>query len=167
MKCEYCKKEHDGSYGSGRFCSGKCARGFSTKEKRQEINEKVSKKLSIDGLSKQEKIEKKRLEKHASYMREIEAASILDLSKRTVAKIMKRMNMPCSYCGWHVEGVIGDIHHILEKKNGGGDNMENLTYLCPNCHRLAHSGLIEKEKLISLQDYISDTWKDFYYIKGR
>ena len=43
--CENCEAEHDGSYGSGRFCSTKCARGFSTKAKRKEINEKVSKKL--------------------------------------------------------------------------------------------------------------------------
>ena len=43
--CENCKKEHDGNYGSGRFCSCKCARGFSTKSKRKEINKKVSKKL--------------------------------------------------------------------------------------------------------------------------
>ena len=32
MKCENskCNKEHDGSYGSGRFCCDKCARSFST-----------------------------------------------------------------------------------------------------------------------------------------
>ena len=24
MICENCNKEHDGSYGSGRFCSSKC-----------------------------------------------------------------------------------------------------------------------------------------------
>lgn len=27
-KCEYCGKEHDGSYGSGRFCCARCARKF-------------------------------------------------------------------------------------------------------------------------------------------
>jgi hypothetical protein len=43
--CENCQKEHEGTYGSGRFCSAKCARGFSTKGKRKEINEQVSKKL--------------------------------------------------------------------------------------------------------------------------
>ena len=32
MICENCKKEHDGTYGSGRFCSNKCARSFSTKK---------------------------------------------------------------------------------------------------------------------------------------
>lgn len=45
MNCENCNKEHVNKYGSGRFCSAKCARGFSTKEKRKEINRKVSKKL--------------------------------------------------------------------------------------------------------------------------
>jgi len=43
--CENCGNPHDGQYGSGRFCSSKCSRGFSTKEKRKEINEKVSKSL--------------------------------------------------------------------------------------------------------------------------
>lgn len=30
-KCELCNKEHDGLYGSGRFCSKECSRSFSTK----------------------------------------------------------------------------------------------------------------------------------------
>jgi hypothetical protein len=42
MKCEYCDKKHDESYASGRFCSQKCARGFSSRDKREEINKKVS-----------------------------------------------------------------------------------------------------------------------------
>lgn len=47
-KCENCNLNHDGEYGSGRFCNNKCARGFSTKAKRKEINEKVSKSLTRD-----------------------------------------------------------------------------------------------------------------------
>ena len=31
MICENCGKEHDGSYGSGRFCCKECAKAFSTK----------------------------------------------------------------------------------------------------------------------------------------
>ena len=42
MICEHCESVHDGHYGSGRFCSPKCARSFSTSEKRNEINKKVS-----------------------------------------------------------------------------------------------------------------------------
>lgn len=40
--CENCSLEHNGLYGSGRFCCTKCARSFSTKLKRHIINEKVS-----------------------------------------------------------------------------------------------------------------------------
>lgn len=45
MICENCEKEHEGSYGSGRFCCKKCARGYSTKAKRKEINRRVSQSL--------------------------------------------------------------------------------------------------------------------------
>ena len=45
MRCEKCNIEHDGRYGSGRFCSQSCSRSFSTKEKRSLINEKVSSQL--------------------------------------------------------------------------------------------------------------------------
>lgn len=42
MKCENCNIPHNSDYGSGRFCSSKCARSFSTKAKRKEINQKIS-----------------------------------------------------------------------------------------------------------------------------
>lgn len=45
MKCETCGKNHDGSYGSGRFCCQACARSFATSKNRKEINQKVSKSL--------------------------------------------------------------------------------------------------------------------------
>jgi len=45
MVCENCNNEHDGSYGSGRFCCCKCAKAFSTKNKRKEISDKVSRTL--------------------------------------------------------------------------------------------------------------------------
>jgi very-short-patch-repair endonuclease len=47
--CEMCNNDHDGSFGSGRFCSNHCARGFSTKNKRSEINKKISQKLKNKG----------------------------------------------------------------------------------------------------------------------
>jgi len=43
MNCENCNNEHDGSYGSGRFCQQICSRSFSTKAKRKQINEKARK----------------------------------------------------------------------------------------------------------------------------
>jgi uncharacterized protein with PIN domain len=166
--CENCEKEHNGGYGSGRFCDYVCARGFSTKFKRNEINLKVSKTLSKthDGLTKQQRIQLEIADKHASYVRETEITSLFDLSKRTISKILKRMSLPCSLCNWFVEKVVCDIHHINEKKNGGTDEHTNLTYVCPNCHRLIHNGNIEKEKIVNLYDYIGDSWKDYYYVKN-
>ena len=48
MICKNCGSEFEGKYSkwtSGEFCSRKCARGFASKEKREEINLKVSIKL--------------------------------------------------------------------------------------------------------------------------
>ena len=53
--CENCGTEHEGKFGSGRFCSLKCSRAFSTKAKRKEINKKVSKKLLGKSLSNEHK----------------------------------------------------------------------------------------------------------------
>ena len=61
MICENCNKEHNGSYGSGRFCMMKCARAFSSKEKRQEINAKVS--LTLKGKPSNRKMERDNREK--------------------------------------------------------------------------------------------------------
>lgn len=46
MECESCHQGHNANYGSGRFCNVRCARSFSTKSKRKEINERVSKTLT-------------------------------------------------------------------------------------------------------------------------
>jgi hypothetical protein len=47
--CENCEKFFIwNEVGTGRFCNIKCARGFSTKFKRKEINEKVARKLTLE-----------------------------------------------------------------------------------------------------------------------
>jgi hypothetical protein len=54
MKCKNCEKEaiKYSKYSKGEFCSKKCACSYSTKEKRVEINEKVSKTLTKDKIEK-------------------------------------------------------------------------------------------------------------------
>ena len=47
--CENCNTEITIKYGSGRFCPNKCAKGFSTKKLRNEINLKVASKLKGTG----------------------------------------------------------------------------------------------------------------------
>lgn len=45
-RCENCNLKIEENYGSGRFCGSKCARSFSTKASRAEINKKVSKTMA-------------------------------------------------------------------------------------------------------------------------
>lgn len=87
--------------------------------------------------------------------------SILSLSKRTISKIMGRLNVGCSVCGW--KEAVCDIHHINGRKCENADDHDNLAYVCPNCHRLCHTGLIPKEKIVNLRDFIGDLWKDYYF----
>lgn len=92
--------------------------------------------------------------------------SILDVSKRTITKILKRANKGCSICGWNESTC--DIHHIIERKNGGTDNIDNLIIVCPNCHRIIHTTKkYSKQFLLSLSiDKTFVNWKDFYYISN-
>jgi len=86
-------------------------------------------------------------------------ASILDMSKRTATKILLRIGKGCSNCGWNESSC--DLHHILPRSKGGSDLNENLTVLCPNCHRLAHTKKLKT--FVSLTSQIGEVWRDFYY----
>lgn len=58
--CEFCNKEHDGNYGSGRFCSPQCARAFSqgfiTEEGRQRQKAPL-----IDPILRHDQLERRRI----------------------------------------------------------------------------------------------------------
>lgn len=59
------------------------------------------------------------------------------------------ITMECKICNF----PISDVHHIIPKKYGGTDDMDNLVNLCPNHHRSFH-------KLLSGVVYNSS--KSFY-----
>ena len=51
----------------------------------------------------------------------------------------------CAICGW--DETPCDVAHIEARKNGGYDNIENVTMLCPNHHRKFDMGLIPVEMI--------------------
>ena len=66
----------------------------------------------------------------------------------------------CSNCGW--DKTVCDVHHIHGRKIDRPNSFDNLSYLCPNCHRLAHKNILKPEELISLSSQIKDEWKKYY-----
>jgi hypothetical protein len=99
MICENCNKEHDGNFGSGRFCSSKCARGYSTKEKREEINQKVS--LKLNKKSNYRKISKEEIlfaiEKEQSMLA---ASKYLDVPFSSFKRFALKYNLYKPNQGW-------------------------------------------------------------------
>lgn len=44
----------------------------------------------------------------------------------------------CEVCNRNSAFSRIDIHHIVFKSNGGGDNLANTMFLCRKCHNRAH-----------------------------
>lgn len=72
-------------------------------------------------------------------------------------------------------GGILSIYYIhssikLPKKQGGTDELSNLTYICPNCHRIVHTNpKLLKNELVSFEEQshkLNIDWKDYYYYKS-
>lgn len=165
MKCEYCNLDHDGTYGSGRFCKKTCATGFSTQSKRKEINEAVSLKAKSRGM-----ISTKHLQTKASREKRTqtmiakygrtgfpEHARILGLEKSREIRAKRIQNTPfnllsnplkkrfllaelgrkCFLC-FKEEWMGEPIPIELDHIDGNHSNNEksNFRLLCPNCHAL-------------------------------
>jgi hypothetical protein len=160
MKCEKCNQEHNGEYASGRFCSNKCAKSFSTKEKRSEINKKVSKTIinkSLKGipLTEKQKIAYKNKigSKMPKYSIEKMRNSLIEYNKERIKNIpieklgivlrrrilFNESNHQCTIC--ETKNVFRkDGKCILEIDHINGDHMdntrENLRVVYPTCHAL-------------------------------
>jgi hypothetical protein len=63
--------------------------------------------------------------------------------------LRKRFSGACMRCGWDLAPC--DTHHILPKRKGGKQTLENGIILCPNCHRLADYGILSTEELIRIR----------------
>lgn len=45
----------------------------------------------------------------------------------------------CQICAFPNTKIL-HVHHIIERSNGGTDNLDNLLLICPNCHATIHYG---------------------------
>lgn len=162
MVCENCTREHDGSYGSGRFCGQRCARGFSTKGSREDISEQVSETLRSKGIRPPKQYEFKsgdaNLNKTLDRRRKISESNTLHQRKRMSEDLSRWKNgelQPSarraknllifefgekySECGWAERNSHSNTIPVeLEHRDGDCYNnaYSNVCLLCPNDHSL-------------------------------
>ena len=189
--CPKCSIEFDdySKYSPKKFCSRKCANSREqTKEIRESKSKKLQKETnckycgvtykSVSGAATHEKscldnpnrvpgsffnkvhtLDTKIKQGQKNGMGLRIPASLLDMSKRTSSKIMKRLGIGCFTCGWDLGSC--DIHHILPVSKGGSDDNGNLTYICPNCHRLAHENKLTT--FTSVEEKVGEEWRKCYF----
>lgn len=167
LVCTYCSIEFETQDKNAKFCGHSCSAKFNNKSLSDETKAKIKIKIreywKLHPERQSKGIEHSKLvgKTTRGKYRERCPDSILSLSKRTISKVLKRLSIGCSICGWNESSC--DIHHINGKKVEDKHGHWNLTLLCPNCHRKAGNKLIEKSSLISLDKYIGETWKQFYF----
>jgi len=171
-KCKYCGNDFNVDSKTKRkiFCNSSCSASYNNK-KRGKLSDEHKKRISKSvkniwdenpetfncfGDKHSKSVGKTTKGKYRKTVN-----SILELSKRTITKLIKRMDLGCSNCGWNITTC--DIHHINGRKIDDCDNHNNLSLLCPNCHRMAHGGHLEKKNIIPLSKHLPDNWKDYYY----
>ena len=168
---ENCKKLFKPKKKNQRFCCYNCSLDENKKRSIENWKNTNYRKRISDSLKKrwQENRElfstgeehSKKVGKYTKGKYKGEITSLLDVSLRTTRKILKRLKLKCNRCGWDLGSC--DIHHINGKKIENCNEHFNLTYVCPNCHRLIHEGKIQKSELISLDKILPENWIDLYF----
>ena len=169
MICEKCKKEHNGTFGSGRFCSRSCANS-------RVFTEETNQKKRISAIHWSVKLQQEDPVKWAAYREQQRTngkkrAKQLskDMKLKSKAKswdelgkdgkrtrVIDEQKSRCNHCGlshWRNEPLVLEIEH--KDGNHMNDNRDNLEALCPNCHSLTHTWR-GKNKDLSKQGKISD-----------
>lgn len=140
MKCKTCNCDHDGSYGSGKYCCRSCAnsrgpRSEETKKKIRETNILRAKergpewsKMMKDINSNPDKIAKVK----ATW---VSKRDFNNAHLSTIKKWLKEDVTECENCGldnWMGGNIPLEVHHL--DGNNANNEKSNLKVLCCNCH---------------------------------
>jgi hypothetical protein len=152
MKCvnTKCNKEHDSSYGSGKYCSRKCAnsrkwldadklkKSVAAKESEKVTNARENKTLSVETI--------KKFQLAIQLNREKSKVKTLtdDWDTLSWERIRKRViweqEGKCIVCGlfeWRGKSITLEIDH--KDGNSKNNKRDNVEALCPNCHSLTNT----------------------------
>ena len=146
-KCSICEKEiyrRPSQLDKQVFCSRECY-GISC---RKEIKCLICSKEILSGLNKKtcsEKCYKEYriiLNKKHKWRINKNPDNVVRSKVARVRFIEERGNR-CELCSYNNAPQILNIHHIIERCNGGTDEKDNLLVVFPNCHSEIHAGLRE------------------------
>lgn len=118
-ECPICGKRFVPNSGNQKYCSPKCCRMAETER-------------NIVKIAKRNAIQ--------------------DKAKRENRNLIVAYGFKCAICGWRLPSNEPlkhgcQLHHIKHVSDGGTNNVSNLILLCPNCHKMAHSGFIPESEL--------------------
>ena len=170
MKCENskCDVDHDGSFGSGRFCSRPCAnRRSRSKETKAKISYSVKVAILENRLSPPPRPQihytaedYQRIFANRKRKRD-EDLMLAEYSSLTYQRLRERICLEqdgkCNNCGLS-EWFDKPLSLELEHKDGDRHNndRENLEMLCPNCHALTDTWRgRNKERIVRPAGYVS------------
>lgn len=172
MICEHCGKEHDGSFGSGRFCSRSCA---NSRKHSEETKNKISKTL-LKRNNKRKYCEKcgKVLSRNnkGSFCRnckpkvnsfdEKDYRNIVKHRKKRKELLVEYKGGKCQICGYNrcLRALV--FHHInpdekefsisskVRNKEDMLKEVDKCILVCANCHAEIHEGLIDIKDYMGL-----------------
>lgn len=142
--CEKCGNPHDGSYGSGRFCSVACKNSHTSLIKREETNQKVSatmQRLYAEGIiviptQTPEYVEKATAAIRKRARRIFDETSWESLTRAgKIKRVLEEQEGRCQRCGindWMETPIRFELHHL--DGNSKNNSRENCVLYCPNCH---------------------------------
>lgn len=76
-----------------------------------------------------------RLNERAIKQREV--SEIRNFTKKYRSRILKLISDKCEICGFSFQPIL-QVHHIIPLSEGGGNELDNLSVLCPTCHHQIH-----------------------------
>lgn len=90
--------------------------------------------------------------------------------KERIAILENHTCQICGFCESYVnkEGKkrwIIEVDHIIEKSNGGGEKIDNLLVLCPNCHAKKTYGIITISKDLKVYERGTEIHIDDHHLK--
>lgn len=60
-------------------------------------------------------------------------------NRRLKEALIKIRGNVCEICTFTKTKILV-VHHVIERHNGGSDQLDNLKLICPNCHAEIHYG---------------------------